>query len=182
MVRSLLFHVSASPTTLPFSLVTLPSSSVSLLPCLPAKSHKKYSQIRASSANTDHSQPDPFQDKNDPIAVLLNVPRTIWKRTLRPLSDFGFGRRSIWEGGVGLFIASGALLLALTLAWFRGFQLRSRFRKYQVVFEFSQASGISTGTAVRIRGVTVGNVIRVNPSLRNIEAVVEVSQFPFLFI
>ncbi|KAG6572182.1 Protein TRIGALACTOSYLDIACYLGLYCEROL 2, chloroplastic, partial [Cucurbita argyrosperma subsp. sororia] len=37
-----------------------------------------------------------------------------------------------------------------------------------------QACGISTGTPVRIRGVTVGNVIRVNPSLRCIETVVEV--------
>ena len=39
---------------------------------------------------------------------------------------------------------------------------------------FWQASGISTGTPVRIRGVTVGDVIRVNPSLTSIEAVVEI--------
>lgn len=69
---------------------------------------------------------------------------------------------------------SGTILLALSLAWLRGFQVRSKFRKYLAIFEFSQAFGISTGTPVRIRGVTVGNVIRVNPSLKNIEAVVEV--------
>lgn len=104
----------------------------------------------------------------------MDVPRTIWRQTLRPLNDFGFGHRSIWEGGVGLFLVSGAVILALSLAWLRGFQLRSKFRKYLAVFEFAQACGISTGTPVRIRGVTVGNVIRVNPSLKNIEAVVEV--------
>ncbi|GAV92172.1 MCE domain-containing protein, partial [Cephalotus follicularis] len=96
-------------------------------------------------------------------------PTIIW----RPLSDFGFGSRSIWEGGVGLFLVSGAVLLALSLAWLRGFQLRSKFRKYVAVFEFAQACGISTGTPVRIRGVTDGNVIRINPSLKSIEAVVD---------
>ncbi|CAM8975172.1 unnamed protein product [Rhodiola kirilowii] len=52
--------------------------------------------------------------------------------------------------------------------------MRSKFHKYLAVLEFPQACGICTGTPVRIRGVTVGNVIRVNPSLRSIEAVVEV--------
>lgn len=73
-----------------------------------------------------------------------------------------------------MFLVSGTVLLAVSLVWLRAFQLRSRFRKYLAVFEFSQACGISTGTQVRIRGVTVGNVIRVNPSLKSIEAVVEV--------
>ncbi|KAL5067608.1 hypothetical protein RYX36_018495 [Vicia faba] len=82
--------------------------------------------------------------------------------------------RSIWEGGVGLFLVSGAVLLALSLAWLKGFQIRSKFRKYTATFEFSQAFGISTGTPVRIRGVTVGDVIPVSPSLTSIEAVVEI--------
>ena len=73
-----------------------------------------------------------------------------------------------------MFLVSGAVLLALTLAWLRGSQLRSKFRKYLAVFEFEQACGICTGTPVRIRGVNVGSVIRVNPSLNSIEAVVEV--------
>uniref|UniRef100_A0A6N2L0K2 Uncharacterized protein n=1 Tax=Salix viminalis TaxID=40686 RepID=A0A6N2L0K2_SALVM len=55
------------------------------------------------------------------LAVILEVPRYIWRQTLKPLSDFGFGRRSIWEGGVGLFLVSGAVLVALSLAWLRGF-------------------------------------------------------------
>ena len=125
------------------------------------------------SADAGQSQPSSSTKKN-PLAVVLDVPRNIWRQTLRPLSDFGFGRGSIWEGGVGLFLVSGAVLFALSLAWLRGFQIRSKFRKYNTFFEFSQACGISTGTPVRIRGVTVGNVIRVNPSLKSIEAEVEV--------
>jgi ABC-type transporter Mla subunit MlaD len=101
---------------------------------------------------------------------------------LKPLSDFGFGRRSIWEGGVGLFLVSGAVLVALSLAWLRGFLLRSQFRKYTAVLEFAQASGICTGTQVRIRGVTVGEVVRVNPSLKSIEAVVEVRLMIIFFV
>ncbi|KAL6223113.1 hypothetical protein ACLB2K_006503 [Fragaria x ananassa] len=144
------------------------------LPYLPPWS-TKLTRIRATSANTGHSQP-PSSSKRERniLAVVLDAPRTIWRQTLRPLSDFGFGHRSIWEGGVGLFLVSGAVLLALSLAWLRGYQLRSRFRKYFAVFEFTQACGIATGTPVRIRGVTVGNVIRVNSSLQSIEAVVEV--------
>lgn len=143
--------------------------------CLPSHSRKKLSQIKAASPDTGHDQLPSSSEKKNPIALVLDVPRNFWRQTLRPLSDFGFGQRSIWEGGVGLFLVSGTVLLALTLAWLRSFQIRSKFRKYLTVFEFGQACGITTGTPVRIRGVTVGNVIRVNPSLKNIEAVVEVS-------
>uniref|UniRef100_J3L8C5 Mce/MlaD domain-containing protein n=1 Tax=Oryza brachyantha TaxID=4533 RepID=J3L8C5_ORYBR len=119
--------------------------------------------------------PDAGGNRNtNPLAPLLDVPRTLWRRTMQPLGDYGFGKRSVWEGGVGLFMVSGAALLALALAWLRGFQLRSRFRKYHAVFEFTQACGICVGTPVRIRGVTVGNVVRVDSSLKSIDAYVEV--------
>ncbi|XP_018439943.1 protein TRIGALACTOSYLDIACYLGLYCEROL 2, chloroplastic isoform X1 [Raphanus sativus] len=139
------------------------------LPHLPLKPRtRRHSVARAASPS---SQPE---GKKSPLTVVLDVPRNIWRRTLKPLGDFGFGKRSVWEGGVGLFLISGATLLALSWAWLRGFQMRAKFRKYQTVFELSQASGICTGTPVRIRGVTVGTVIRVNPSLKNIEAVAEI--------
>lgn len=127
----------------------------------------------------EQNQPPSSSGTKSAFAAVLEVPRSIWKKTLRPLSDFGFGRRSIWEGGVGLFLVSGTVLFVLSLAWLRAFQIRSRFRKYMAVFEFPQACGISAGTPVRIRGVNVGNVIRVNPSLKSIEAVVEVSLLGF---
>ncbi|XP_076919920.1 protein TRIGALACTOSYLDIACYLGLYCEROL 2, chloroplastic-like [Bidens hawaiensis] len=91
------------------------------------------------------------------------------KRQIKPRfrlrSQEHLGRR-----GGGLFLVS-----ALSLLWLRAFQLKSRFRKYVALFDFPQACGIQPGTQVRIRGVTVGNVIRVNPSLKSIEAVVEVA-------
>jgi hypothetical protein len=37
-----------------------------------------------------------------------------WKRVIQPLRDFGFGRRTIWEGGVGLFILGGLSARSLT--------------------------------------------------------------------
>lgn len=171
MIGNSLTQVSTCPTMLSLSRVSSNS-----LPYLPSRSRAKVSRIRATYADTGHNQPpsSSSEEKRNPLAVILDVPRNIWRQTLRPLSDFGFGRRSIWEGGVGLFLVSGAVLLALSLAWLRGYQLRSRFRKYFAVFEFTQACGISTGTPVRIRGVTVGNVIRVNSSLESIEALVEV--------
>ncbi|KAJ6289746.1 hypothetical protein OIU77_002174 [Salix suchowensis] len=157
------------------SLINVSHGSSNFLPCLLARQQKKLIGVRALSADTGRSQQPPSSsEKMNALAVILEVPRYIWRQTLKPLSDFGFGRRSIWEGGVGLFLVSGAVLVALSLAWLRGFLLQSKFRKYLAVLEFSQASGICTGTQVRIRGVTVGEVIRVNPSLKSIEAVVEV--------
>jgi hypothetical protein len=146
------------------SLITFPRTSPNCLPPFPLKSRRKPAgRIRAASADAE--------TKNN-----------IWSQTLRPLRDFGFGRRSIWEGGVGLFLVSGTVLLAVGLSRLRGFQMRSKFRKYLAVFEFAQACGICRGTPVRIRGVTVGNVIRINPSLTGIEAVVEVNAMIFRYL
>lgn len=182
MAGNALVHVSTNSTGFPI----IPSGRNVLgdrVLCIKTSIRPKYQtfSLKAMSANAGHSQeqeqqPGSSSEQKSPLSVILDVPRNIWRRTMRPLSDFGFGRRSIWEGGVGLFIVSGTVLLALSLAWLRGFQLRSRFRKYLAVLEFEQACGICTGTPVRIRGVGIGNVIRVNPSLRNVEAVVEVSK------
>ncbi|WCJ41293.1 Protein TRIGALACTOSYLDIACYLGLYCEROL 2 chloroplastic [Euphorbia peplus] len=174
MVRNLVVQASTSPSVLSSSLNIKPRGSSNLLPYLPPRPHKQIMRVRNMSADAGHNPTSPSSEKKNPLAVALEVPQSIWRQTVKPLNDFGFGRRSIWEGGVGLFLVSGAVLLALSLAWLRGFQIRSKFRKYVAVFEFAQACGISTGTPIRIRGVTVGNVIKVNPSLRSIEVVAEV--------
>lgn len=135
---------------------------------------KRHLRIKATNSDSSSGPPGASSGKN-PLAAVLEVPKALWRQTLQPLGDFGFGQRSIWEGGIGLFIVSGAALFALAIVWMRGLLLRSRFSKYQAVFEFSQASGICVGTPVRIRGVTVGSVVRVNSSLKSIEAVAEVS-------
>lgn len=155
-------------------LIHIRHCSSSSLPCLSPRSRKRVGFVKAMSANTEQDQPPSSSETKSPLSVVLDIPRSIWKQTLRPLHDFGYGKRSIWEGGVGLFLISGTVLLALSLAWLKGFQIRNKFRRYLAVFEFPKACGMCTGTPVRIRGVNVGNVIRVNPSLRNIEAVVEV--------
>ncbi|KAK4347688.1 hypothetical protein RND71_034027 [Anisodus tanguticus] len=177
MAGNALVHVSTNSTMFPI----IPTGKNMLgnrLMCLktPIRPKNQIFTVKSMchSQEQEQQQPASSSEHNGPLSVILDVPRNIWKRTMRPLSDFGFGKRSIWEGGVGLFIVSGTVLLALSLAWLRGFQLRSRFRKYLAVLEFEQACGICTGTPVRIRGVNVGNVIKVNPSLRNVEAVVEV--------
>ncbi|XP_058099224.1 protein TRIGALACTOSYLDIACYLGLYCEROL 2, chloroplastic-like isoform X2 [Magnolia sinica] len=143
------------------------------VPHLPIRPLRKLVPLRASSASSEQIPPPSAKRKN-PLAVIWGIPGSIWKQTLQPLSNFGFGKSSIWEGGVGLFFVSGAVLFALTLVWLRGFHLRSRLRKYEAVLEFTQACGISKGTPVRIRGVTVGGVVRIIPTLRSINAVVEV--------
>ena len=140
---------------------------------LPTRPLRKRVQVKASSTN-DSNESTAASKRMSPFSFVLSVPRTMWERTLQPLSDFGFGRRSIWEGGVGLFVVSGVALFALSLAWLRAFHIRSQFKKYQAVFEFTQACGICVGTPVRIRGVTVGNVVKVDSSLKSIDAVVEV--------
>ncbi|QCD78503.1 putative ABC transport system substrate-binding protein [Vigna unguiculata] len=172
MIKNSPLHASTLPSALSSTRIT--GISVNCMPCLPFKPLRKINTIRATSADEGHIEQSPASGSTNPLAVVLDIPRTLWRQTMRPLGDFGFGGRSIWEGGVGLFIVSGAVLFALSLAWLKGFQMRSKFRKYTATFEFDQACGISTGTPVRIRGVTVGDVIRVNPSLRSIEAIVEI--------
>lgn len=174
MVGNPAIHLSSLPTSVSSCLISLPGNSLKFAP-LSIRNRKKITKIRAISSDTSNvkKQSSSSETKN-PLSVVFDIPRRIWKQTLVPLSDFGFGRNSVWEGGVGLFLVSGTILFVLSMAWLRAFQINSKFRKYTAVFEFAQACGISTGTPVRIRGVTVGNVIRVNPSLKNIEAVVEI--------
>ncbi|CAM6022067.1 unnamed protein product [Sphagnum balticum] len=109
---------------------------------------------------------------------LFEVPRSLWQQlVMQPLMRgfVGFGKRgSVWKGGVGMFVMAGAVLLAITLIWVNGKQIRgATTRKYEVVLEFAMAQGITVGTSVRIRGVEVGNVVEVRPSLQRIDAVVE---------
>ena len=53
----------------------------------------------------------------------------------------------------------------MLIAWARGGQLGRRGQGYQAVLEFPVACGITVGTPVRIRGVPVGGVLSVQPSL-----------------
>lgn len=63
--------------------------------------------------------------------------------------------------------------LGLVVGWIRGLNF-SRARSYQAIFEFPLACGITVGTPVRVRGVSVGAVLSVRPSLERVDVLVEV--------
>ncbi|KAL3152198.1 hypothetical protein ABBQ32_001285 [Trebouxia sp. C0010 RCD-2024] len=97
-------------------------------------------------------------------------------KLISPLRDFGLGKSSLWEGGVGLFIFAGIGFALMLITWARGGQLGRRGKGYQAVLEFPVACGISTGTPVRIRGVPVGSVLSVQPSLEQVNVLVEIKE------
>eukprot|EP00198_Chlamydomonas_reinhardtii_P009978 XP_001699315.1 permease-like component of an ABC transporter [Chlamydomonas reinhardtii] len=87
----------------------------------------------------------------------------------KSLSDYGIGKKSIWEGGVGLFVLAGGGAAVALVAWARGNALRTG-TPYQATIEFPLACGIQIGTPVRIRGVQVNDVSTVIPRNSVIEA------------
>lgn len=56
----------------------------------------------------------------------------------------------------------------MLIAWAKGGQLGRRGQGYQAILEFPVACGITVGTPVRIRGVQVGGVLAVQPSLEKV--------------
>ncbi|KAG2485513.1 hypothetical protein HYH03_015786 [Edaphochlamys debaryana] len=93
---------------------------------------------------------------------------------VKSLSDYGIGRKSIVEGGVGLFLLAGGAMAVALVAWARGNALRTG-TPYNATIEFPLACGITIGTPVRIRGVQVGQVLAVKPSLERVDVLVEVN-------
>lgn len=132
-------------------------------------------RVRVSASDSASPEPSKQREDSNPIQAFANQVQAIWTRVVViPLSNFGFGKRSIWEGGVGLFILTGIFMMAFTLNWIKGVRVQARSTKYQAVVEFEQACGIMVGTPVRIRGADVGSVVGVKPSLDKIDAVVEI--------
>ena len=105
-------------------------------------------------------------------STVKSVISIIWAQTIAALRDFGFGRTNVWEGGVGLFILGGISLTALTIQWILGLNF-NKLRSYQAFVEFPFACGIQVGTSARVRGVKVGNVLSVRPSLEKVEVLIE---------
>uniref|UniRef100_A0A061RFD7 Atp-binding cassette superfamily n=1 Tax=Tetraselmis sp. GSL018 TaxID=582737 RepID=A0A061RFD7_9CHLO len=98
----------------------------------------------------------------------------ILEKIKKALRNFGFGRTSLWEGGVGLFLLAGAGLLFALYSWIKGSVVGKSFSGYQAVIEFPKAYGITVGTPVRVRGVPVGSVMNVRPSLESVDVLVEI--------
>jgi ABC-type transporter Mla subunit MlaD len=114
---------------------------------------------------------DPKQQPQDSIPAVAFPP--VFTNLLRPLRDFGIGKSSMVQGGVGLFVFAGIGFALMLISWARGGQLGRRGQGYQAILEFPVACGISVGTPVRIRGVPVGGVLSVQPSLERVDVLVE---------
>lgn len=93
---------------------------------------------------------------------------------LKPLTDFGVGKKSVWEGGVGLFVLIGSGLGAGLVAWVTGAQL-NKGRGYSCTVQFPEACSITVGTPVRLRGIQVGSVLNVQPHLDRVDVLIEVT-------
>ena len=111
-------------------------------------------------------------NENDGGSAIKSVFSLIWAQTIKPLRDFGFGRTNVWEGGVGLFILGGIAMTGFVIQWILGINF-NKLRSYQAFVEFPFACGIQVGTTVRVRGVKVGNVLSVRPSLEKVEVLIE---------
>lgn len=81
--------------------------------------------------------------------------------------------RTIKEGSVGLFALFGLLVIGGVAIWLRG----GGFGRpgYNVLVQFSDASGLQVGGAVKFRGVPVGKVTRLIPGSNGVLAELEIS-------
>lgn len=98
---------------------------------------------------------------------------SLWHKLVGPLREFGFGRRSVWEGGAGVFVVGGVALIAAIVGWAKGTALSGR-KPYQAIVQLPEACGVTVGTPLRIRGVAVGSVLSVRPKLERVDVLVEV--------
>lgn len=116
----------------------------------------------------------------DPSGGVLGLIKAFFLGIVRSLQDFGVSRRSIWEGGVGLFLlASVGAAIAFT-SWVLGKRPGRYLNSYQFTISFPVAYGLSIGTPVRIRGVNVGSVVGIKPGMDAVDTMVEVKDEAFV--
>eukprot|EP00210_Caulerpa_lentillifera_P007115 g6807.t1 len=141
----------------------LPTAELSC--CAPSISLSRSLVCRATTQTEDNTVLE--------ITTEAEEDNSFFGKLRRLLRDVGMGRRSFWEGGVGAFLVIGAGICVWLVTWVKGTQLRQG-KPYTVTFTFPQASGITVGTPVRIRGVRIGGAIQVKPKLEAVEVKVEV--------
>ncbi|MDX2255421.1 MAG: MlaD family protein [Pseudanabaenaceae cyanobacterium bins.39] len=81
-------------------------------------------------------------------------------------------RKNLRDGALGLFIIGGVAALGGSLLWLRGFQLNSS--KFTFTIKLPDASGISSGSVVRFRGVDVGKVTAITATTDTAEVFVSI--------
>jgi len=123
----------------------------------------------ASGEPAPPSSPEPAEPAAKPPAV--QAPKAV-TGIFKSLQDFGLGKSSLQEGGVGIFVLVGGMAAVGLVSWVRGQALRSG-TPYQMTVELPQACGVTIGTPVRIRGVQVGQVLNVRPSLERVDVLCE---------
>lgn len=81
--------------------------------------------------------------------------------------------RTIKEGSVGLFALLGLFVIGGVAVWLRGGGFGNP--GYQVLVQFTEASGLQVGGAVKYRGVPVGKVTKLIPGSNGVLAQLEIS-------
>ncbi|MCS7031673.1 MAG: MlaD family protein [Gloeomargarita sp. SKYG116] len=76
------------------------------------------------------------------------------------------------EGFLGLFIVMTIVLLAGVWVWVENMGFRANRYRFQVAFR--DAGGLGVGATVRLRGVDVGRVVAVEPSVNQVLVTVEI--------
>jgi phospholipid/cholesterol/gamma-HCH transport system substrate-binding protein len=85
--------------------------------------------------------------------------------------------RVVREGSVGLLLLLGLGVTVGIIAWLRGAQLGGQ---YSLDVELSDAIGLNTGSPVKYRGVKVGRVRSLTPSLSGVTAQVDIAPASFV--
>ena len=75
---------------------------------------------------------------------------------------------------MGLFLLGGVAASVALISWARSNAMRTG-TPYLMTIELPIACGITIGTPVRIRGVQVGQVLHVKPSLERVDVLCEVN-------
>jgi len=86
--------------------------------------------------------------------------------------------RAVREGSVGLLILLGLGLLGAVILWLKNISLGTR--SYNLIAEFPDASALQIGTPVRYRGVKIGRVTQLKPTLNSVDVTLEISPSSFI--
>ena len=103
--------------------------------------------VLASASPTDHNDASTSGASHPPPLPPIPVPKPV-SVLLKSLQDFGIGKNSLKEGGVGLFLMGGCAAAVGLLAWARGNAMRVG-TPYHLTVQLPLACGITIGTPVR---------------------------------
>jgi phospholipid/cholesterol/gamma-HCH transport system substrate-binding protein len=81
--------------------------------------------------------------------------------------------RTLREGSLGLFILMGLGLASGLIFWLKGVKFGRQ--SYQFIARFPEVIGIQTGSAVRYRGVVIGNIAAIQPGINGVDVTLEIT-------